>query len=276
MRTPASPADTPPALFDRALRRRRLDRAAAGFAEADFLHRRVAWDLADRTAAIMRDFPLGVDLSARRGAYAEALAEAAPGKVALLIEADLSAAMLGGRTGPRLVLDDERLPFAAESLDLIVSGLALHWANDVVGALIQARRALKPGGVFMAALLGGSTLTELRQALTEAEVAAWGGAGSRISPFASAQDGADLLQRAGFADPVCDVDRVKVTYEHPLKLFADLRAMGETNALNERHPRALSRDLIGRVSARYAEAFAEADGRIPATFEILTLTGWVR
>jgi SAM-dependent methyltransferase len=261
-------------LFDRALRRRRLDRAAAGFAEADFLHRRAAYDIADRTAAIMRDFPVGVDLSARRGAFREALAETAPEKVAFLIEADVSQPMLAGRGGPRLVIDDEQLPFAAGSLDLIVSTLSLHWANDVVGALIQARRALKPGGVFMAALLGGATLTELRHSLTEAEVETWGGAGSRVSPFASAQDGAELLQRAGFADPVCDIDRVTVLYEHPLKLLADLRRMGETNALAERHPRGLTRDLIGRVVDRYVQDFADSDGRVSATFEILTLTGW--
>ncbi len=222
----------------------------------------------------MRDFPVGVDLSARRGALAEALEAAAPGKVALLIEADASPAMLAGRGGARVVLDDEALPFAAGSLDLVVSTLALHWANDVVGALIQARRALRPGGVFIGAILGGATLTELRQAFTEAEVAAWGGAGTRISPFASAQDGAELLQRAGFSDPVCDIDRVSVRYEHPLRLFADLRAMGETNALTERHPRGLTRELIGDVAGRYAEAHAGPDGRIPATFEILTLTGW--
>jgi SAM-dependent methyltransferase len=218
---------------------------------------------------------VGVDLSARRGALAQALAQTAPGKVAFLIEADASQAMLADRRGPRLVLDDEQLPFAAQSLDVVVSVLSLHWANDVVGALIQARRALKPGGLFIAAILGGATLTELRQALTEAEVAAWGGAGTRVSPFASAQDGAELLQRAGFSDPVCDIDRVSVTYEHPLRLVADLRAMGESNALADRHPRALTRSLVGDVAARYAEASGTADGRVSATFEILTLTGWV-
>ncbi|HEY3951724.1 methyltransferase domain-containing protein [Phenylobacterium sp.] len=265
----------PPRLFDRALHRRRLDRAAAGFAGADFLQRRAALDLVERLEAIMRDFPVAVDLSARRGAFREALAGSdAAARVGLLIEAELSPAMLAGRAGPRLVADEERLPFAPASLDLAVGAFGLHWTNDVVGALIQVRRALKPDGLLLAAFLGGSTLTELRQALTQAEDELWGGAGSRVSPFADSRDAAGLLQRAGFALPVADVDRVSVRYDHPLKLFADLRQMGETNVLAERHPRALTRALIARAGEIYAERFAGPDGRIPATFEIVTLTGW--
>jgi SAM-dependent methyltransferase len=257
----------PPRLFDRALHRRRLDRAAQGFAGADFLQRRAALDLVERLEAIMRDFPVAVDLSARKGAFREALAGSdAAARVGLLVEAELSPAMLAGRLGPRLVADEERLPFAPASLDLAVGAFGLHWTNDVVGALIQIRRALKPDGLLLAAFLGGSTLTELRQALTQAEDELWGGAGSR--------DAAGLLQRAGFALPVADVDRVSVRYDHPLKLFADLRQMGETNVLAERHPRALTRALIARAGEIYAERFAGPDGRIPATFEIVTLTGW--
>jgi SAM-dependent methyltransferase len=182
--------------------------------------------------------------------------------------------MLAGRAGPRLVADDERLPFADQSLDLIVSPLSLHWANDVVGALIQAHRALKPGGLFIGAILGGVTLTELRQAITEAEIEVLGGAGSRVSPFADAQDAASLLQRAGFDQPVTDIDSVNVTYGHPLKLLADLRAMGETSLLADRHPKPLTRTLLARICEIYAERFAQPDGRLTATFEILTLTGW--
>jgi SAM-dependent methyltransferase len=264
----------PPLLFDRALRRRRLDRAAAGFGDADFLHRRAALDIAERLAPILRDFPLAVDLSARNGGFREALAEAAPGRVGHLVEADGSARMLAGRGGPRLVADDERLPFADGSLDLIVSALSLHWANDVVGALIQARRTLKPNGLFIGAILGGTTLTELRQAITAAEIEVLGGAGSRVSPFADAQDAAGLLQRAGFDQPVSDIDSVQVTYAHPLKLLADLRAMGETSLLVDRHPKPLTRTLLARICEIYAEQFTGADGRVVATFEILTLTGW--
>jgi SAM-dependent methyltransferase len=182
--------------------------------------------------------------------------------------------MLAGRDGLRVVLDEERLPFAPGSFDLAVSTLGLHWTNDVIGALIQVRRALKPDGLFIGALLGGSTLTELRQALTQAESELLGGAGSRVSPFADSRDAAGLLQRAGFAQPVADVDRVSVSYDHPLKLLADLRQMGETNVLADRHPRALTRALLARTAEIYAELFAGPDGRIPATFEIVTLTGW--
>ena len=270
----APPPSAPPRLFDRALLRKRLDRAAGGFGEADFLHRRAATDIAERLAPIMKTFPVAVDLSARGGAFAEALAQEAPGKVGALIEADLSPRMLAGRAGLRVVADEERLPFADASVDLIVSALALHWTNDVVGALIQARRALKPDGLFIAAFFGGVTLTELRQSLVAAEAEILGGAGSRVSPFADTGDAAGLLQRAGFVQPVADVDTVSVTYEHPLRLLADLRRMGETSVLAERHPKPLTRRLLGRTSELYAERFGTPDGRVPATFEIITLTGW--
>jgi SAM-dependent methyltransferase len=197
---------SPPRLFDRDLLRIRLDRAAPGYANADFLKRRAAEDAVVRLEAIMRDFPVAVDLGARNGAFREALAQSdAAERVGLVVEADLSARMLEGRTGPRLVADEERLPFAPGSLDLVISTLALHWANDVVGALIQIRRALKPDGLFIGAFLGGATLTELRQSLLTAEAELTGGAGPRISPFADAYDAAGLLQRSGFALPVADV-----------------------------------------------------------------------
>jgi SAM-dependent methyltransferase len=262
----------PPLLFDRALHRKRLDRAAAGYAGADFLQRRAADDVAERLAAIMRTFAVGVDLSARGGAFREALGGSE--RVGFLVEADLSHRMLDGRSGPRVVLDEERLPFADASLDLAVSTLGLHWTNDVVGALIQLRRALKPDGLFIGAFLGGVTLTELRQSLVAAESEILGGAGSRVSPFADTRDAAGLLQRAGFAMPVADVDTVTVTYDHPLKLVFDLRQMGETSVLAERHPKKLTRGLLERTFEIYFQRFAGDDGRVPATFEIVTLTGW--
>jgi len=265
----------PPRLFDRDLLRKRLDRAARGFDGADFLKARAAQDLVDRLEPILREFPVAVDLSARTGAFARAI-ESSPARerIGLLIESDLSEAMLRGRRGPRLVLDEERLPFAPGSLDLVVSTLGLHWTNDVVGALIQARMALKPDGLFIGAFLGGATLTELRQSLLAAEAELTGGAGQRVSPFADPYDAAGLLQRAGFALPVADVDRVVVRYAHPLRLLADLRQMGETNVLAERHPRALTRAVLSRATQVYAERFGNGDGRVPATFEIITLTGW--
>jgi SAM-dependent methyltransferase len=265
---------TPPALFDRALHRRRLDRAAAGYSQAGFLKARAAQDAVERLEAIVREFPLAVDLGARDGAFARTLAESdARVRIGTLIETDLSARMLAGRDGPRVALDEERLPFAEASLDLVVSTLALHWANDLPGVMIQIRRALKPDGLFLGAILGGETCTELRQSLTAAEAELTSGAGLRIAPFADAYDAAGLLQRAGLALPVADVDRVKVRYSHPLKLIADLRAMGETNALAERAP-PLSRAVLARACEIYQERFSEPDGKVVATFDILTLTGW--
>jgi SAM-dependent methyltransferase len=260
-------------LFDRALHRRRLDRAAARYAEADFLKARAAGDAVERLESIMRSFPVAVDLGARTGVFAKLLAQSpARERVGRLIEADLSAAMLGQRGGVQL--DEERLPFADESLDLVVSTLSLHWTNDLPGALVQIRRALKPDGLFIGALLGGTTLMELRQALLQAEAELSDGAGLRVSPFADVLDGAALLQRAGFALPVADLDRVTVRYGHALELIRDLRAMGETNVLADRSRRPLSRQVLARACDIYEETFAQPDGRLPATFDIITLTGW--
>jgi len=236
-------------------------------AGADFLARRAAEDAADRLAAILRRFPLAVELAAAPGLMRGLTA---PDQVGTWIEAGLSPARFADRPGPKVVADDERLPFRAESLDLVVSLLSLHWTNDLVGALVQIRRALKPDGLFIGAMLGGATLTELRQALMIAESEIGGGAGARVSPFADGFDGAGLLQRAGFTLPVADVDRVTVRYTHPIRLMADLRAMGETSVLIDRPRTPLSR----RVVERTAEVYAEPDGRVPATFEIITLTGW--
>ena len=269
---------SPPKLFDRALHRARLERAAAGFDSASFLKARVAQDVAWRLSAILRRFPLAVDLSARSGNFTRALQSSpAATQVDALIEADLSRAMLslgGDRSKARLVADEERLPFAPGSLNLAVSLLSLQWTNDLVGALVQIRRALKPDGLFIGALFGGETLTELRQALLQAEAELVGGAGPRVSPYADAVDGAGLLQRAGFALPVSDVDRITVRYASPLKLMSDLRAMGEANALVERPRRPLTPAILERTCEVYADRFGLADGRIPATFEIITLTGW--
>jgi SAM-dependent methyltransferase len=265
----------PPLLFDRALHRRRLDRAAPGHAAADFLKTRAAGDAVERLEAIMRRFPLAVDLGARGGAFRTALSLSdATEKIDLLVETDLSERMLAGRPGPRLVVDEERLPFAPASLDLVVSTLALHWTNDLVGALVQIRRALKPDGLFIGAFLGGASLTELRQSLLEAESELTGGASLRVSPFADGFDGAGLLQRAGFALPVSDVDRVTVRYAHPLALLRDLRAMGETNVLLERSRKPLTRGVLMRAMELYAERFSGPDGKVTASFEIVTVTGW--
>jgi SAM-dependent methyltransferase len=265
----------PPRLFDRALHRLRLDRAAPRYGTADFLKARAAADAVERLETIMRRFPLAVDLGARNGAFAKALAESdAREKIGALIETDLSGRMLAGRSGMRVQADEERLPFAGESLDLVVSTLALHWTNDLVGALIQIRHALKPDGLFIGAVLGGSTLSELRQCLVQAESELSNGAGLRVSPFADVLDAAALLQRAGFALPVADTDRVTVRYAHALDLIRDVRAMGESNVLFERARQPLGRAVIARSAALYQEQFAGPDGRIAATFDIISMTGW--
>jgi NADH dehydrogenase [ubiquinone] 1 alpha subcomplex assembly factor 5 len=170
--------------------------------------------------------------------------------------------------------DPDLVPFGDGRFDLAVSALALHWAGDLPGALIQLRRALKPGGLFLAAMFGGSTLVELRTVLIEAELIEEGGASPRVSPAAELADVAALLLRAGFAMPVADAEKISVTYRDALALMRDLRGMGETNALAARRPTPLRRATLARAAALYAERFGLPDGRIPATFEILFLTGW--
>jgi len=250
-------------------------RAAPWFARADFLKRRAVDDVVERLATINRDFPTAIELGARNGQLSTALRESGrPGQIGCLIEASLSSAMLARPGGARVVADEEYLPFRDGCADLVVSTLELHWVNDLVGALIQIRCTLKPDGLFLGALLGGATLNELRQALTEADLEQTGGAGPRVSPFIDPSDAGDLMRRAGFALPVIDVDRVNVRYAHPLDLLSDLRAMGETNALFERSRAPLSRSLLARAGEIYLERFADPDGRAPATFEIIGLTGW--
>jgi SAM-dependent methyltransferase len=264
-----------PLLFDRALLRRRLDRAAREFGAADFLKARAAQDVVMRLETILRRFPVAVDLGARNGHFFKALAESdARANIDMLIEADLSRRMLAGRETLRIVADEERLPFSDATLDLVVSTLSLHWTNDLVGALIQIRRALRPDGLFVGAIFGGATLTELRQCLLAAEAELSDGASMRVSPFADAIDAAGLLQRAGFALPVADVDRVKVRYGHPIALLRDLRKMGETSVLLDRSRKPLTRRVLFRAMELYVERFAEADGKVPATFEIVSVTGW--
>ncbi len=265
----------PPNIFDSTLHRRRLNRAAPLFHRADFLKRRVAEDLVARIEAIHRRFAVAVDLGARDGAFRDALAtSAAAAKIDTLIETDLSEIMIKPGRGVRLVADEERLPFAETSVNLVVSSVAMHWVNDLVGSLIQIRRALKPDGLMMISLLGGATLTELRQSLLTAEESLRGGAAPRVSPFIDAADGADLLRRAGFALPVVDTDMVTVRYDQALDVMADLRAMGETGALTDRSGPMLTKAVVRRTCEHYARWFSDADGRVRATFEIITLTGW--
>jgi len=258
-------------IFDRRVVRHHRDRAAARLSDHDFLFREVADRLADRLADINRTFGRAVELGARAGILRDAIS--AGGKIATLIETSLSAAH-GRDNRLDVIADEEFQPFAANSMDLVLSNLSLHWTNDLPGTLIQIRRALKPDGLFMAAMLGGNTLMELRQALIEAETALTGGVSPRISPFADLGDAAGLLQRAGFALPVADTDTITVTYSDAFALMRDLRGMGEANAVAARTIGFTRRAVLLDAAARYAASYGGADGRIPATFQILYLAGW--
>jgi SAM-dependent methyltransferase len=241
-------------IFDRRLLRARLARAAA-IGPATFLLDRAAADIAERLSAVLRTFDIAVDL----GTPTDAVRQAIAGRVGMVAA---------------VVADEEALPFRDASLDLVVSALTLQHVNDLPGTLVQVRRALKPDGLFLAAMVGGESLAELRAAFAWAEAEVEGGVSPRIAPFADLRDLGALLQRAGFALPVTDVDRVTVRYASPLALMHDLRRMGAGNVLTERRRTPLRRSTLRRVSEIYAERFADPDGRIRATFEIVWLSGW--
>jgi NADH dehydrogenase [ubiquinone] 1 alpha subcomplex assembly factor 5 len=260
------------AVFDRRLLRRRRDRAAAGFATHDFLLCEVAERLADRLADVRRRFPLALELGCHAGQLGRTLL--ATGKLDRLVRCDHAPAMVRRADGPRLVADEEYLPFADDSLDLVASALALQWVNDLPGTLVQVRRALKPDGLFLAALLGGESLRELRRSLLEAETAIEGGASPRVAPFVDVRAAGALLQRAGFALPVAEAETITVTYPDVFCLMADLRGMGAANALADRRRGFTRRSTLLTAVATYRRRFADARGRLPATFQVLFLTGW--
>jgi SAM-dependent methyltransferase len=258
-------------IFDRALLRRRR-RRAEGLGPATFLLDRVAEEMADRLGAVLRRFELALDLGTPGGAVRAALVRL--GSVGTILTADAVGASPAKKIEGLVVADEEALPFRDASLDLVVSALALQFVNDLPGALVQIRRALKPDGLFLAALLGGETLTELRQSFAAAESDIEGGASPRVAPFADLRELGALLQRAGFALPVADLDRLTVRYDSAFALMHDLRRMGATNALHARRRTPLRRATIMRMAEIYAERFADSDGRIRATFEIVWLSGW--
>jgi SAM-dependent methyltransferase len=261
----------PPPIFDRALQRQRQARALKA-GPADFLLQWTVDDLCERLAAVKREFVRIADLGTPGPALAERLV--AQNSDALLVRLSPTLSSLGEPPLLRVVGDEEILPFRNESLDLIVSALSLHLVNDLPGALIQLRRALKPDGLFLGAVLGGSSLQELREALAIAETEIAGGVSPRVAPFADIRDMGALLQRAGFALPVADSESLTVRYDDLFSLMKDLRAMGAANTLFERARRPTSRRLFLRAAEIYAERFADADHRIRATFEIIFLSGW--
>lgn len=273
-------------LFDRDLLRRRRDRAAAGFAAHDFLFQEVGLRLVDRLEDIRRSFPLALELGCRTGSLAGLME--GRGGVVCLVRSELSEAMArratndtnkwpegeGSRAPLTVVADEEDFPFAPGRFDLVISNLALHWINDLPGVLVRVRRVLKPEGLFLASMIGGTSLSELRAALLEAESVEEGGWSPRVSPFADVRDAGALLQRAGFVLPVADCDTLTVRYAYPLRLLLDLRGMGETNVMVERRRVPLRSGILKTALERYHATHVGVDGRVPATFQILYLTAW--
>jgi SAM-dependent methyltransferase len=251
----AAASDTP-ALFDRALLHRRQARAER-LGGAPFLRDRLIEDLDERLGAVLREFAVAVDV-ATPGGIGVALASRAREWRAIPIGDDDSAA----------------LPLETATLDLAVSVLALQFVNDLPGVLAQIRRALKPDGLLLAAMTGGDTLTELRQSFAAAEAEIEGGVSPRVAPAVDLRDVGMLMHRVGFALPVCDVDRIVVRYDDAFALMRDLRAMGATNILVERRRTPMRRATLLRMAQIYGERFADPDGRIRATFDVVWLSGW--
>lgn len=267
----------PHTVFDRdALLRHRARaarRAAAdGDGAPDFLLRRVADDFSDRLSLIKRSFTAAIDLGCHHGVVRRTLEST--NAIPFVTSADECAESLALAEMPRALVDLEHLPFTPACADLVVSGLALQTVNDLPGTLAQIQATLRPDGLLLAALVGGRSLFELRDALLSAETELTGGASPRIAPMIDVRDLGTLLQRARLALPVVDSDVVTVTYAHPLALLHDLRGMGATNCLAERPRTFLARAILLRAFELYAERHANPDGRIRATFEILTATAW--
>lgn len=268
-------------LFDRHLLRLRRDRITGMTKNFNFLFDEAAEMLADRLDDVRRSFPRALILGGRDGTFARLLGER--GGIQTLIHADLSPCLsrhtrdtfLPQDHAPLfLAADEEVLPFAPGSFDLVICPLNLHWVNDLPGTLAQIRSILKPDGLFLANLLGGETLHELRRAWMEAELSVEKGAGIHVSPFLDLIDGASLLQRAGFALPVTDNDMLNVTYRDAVALMHDLRGMGETNAAAGRRRTVTRRETVMSVIRQYQDSASDPDGRIRASFQIITLTGW--
>ncbi len=263
---------TSPNIFDRRQIRKNLERAAPPLHGADFLARHAAQELAGRIGGIKRSFKLAADTGSYHGVTARALQQRLPGITVLSLTSAF--ALAAACPHPRAVASEEALPLKEGTFDLITSALSLHLVNDLPGALIQIRRALRPGGLFLGALLGGDSLVELRQAFMMAETETAGGVSPRVFPTADVRDLGGLLQRAGFALPVTDSERLTVTYPSPLAMMRELKAMGAANPLSARSKKPLRRDTLARAAAIYSELFREPDGRVRATFEIIYLCGW--
>lgn len=265
-----------PRIFDRTLLRARRDRIARMRADQplpDFLLERVADDFAARLVFVRREFPVAASLGAYHGLLAARLRQLPT--IGRIVDVEPAYDALSRGKDWKVVADEEALPFAPAALDLVVSGLSLQFVNDLPGVLVQINRTLKPDGLFLGALLGGETLKELREAWILAEDEVLGGASPRVAPFADVRDLGGLLQRAGFALPVADNDIIEVTYASPLALMQELKTMAASNPLAERRRAPVTRSLLLRAAEIYQDRFGLPNGRVSATFEVVTLTGWV-
>jgi SAM-dependent methyltransferase len=260
-----------PRIFDRQLLRQRRLRALR-LGPATFLLDRVAEDLADRLSVVLRKFDLAADIGTPGDALWRTILERKLATRVVVAGPEVTPISASGLW--RVIADEEALPFADQSLDLAVAALNLHFVNDLPGTLLQIRRALRPDGLFLAALLGGDTLMELRQSFAAAESEIEGGLSPRVAPFADLRDLGALLQRAGFALPVADSDRLIVRYDSAFALMRDLRRMGATNVMVERRRVPMRRATLLRMADIYAESFSDPDGRVRATFELVWLSGW--
>lgn len=254
-------------VFDRALLRRRRGRAAAGLADHDFLFREIAARLRERLGEIQRPFSSALEMGSRLPVIEDS------DDIDRLVRSHFGDVPPGGEPHS-LMADEEALPFAPGSFDLVVSNLALHWVNDLPGCLIQVNRALRPDGLFLGAMLGGETLRELRAALMQGEMEVEDGVSPRVSPFADIRDIGTLLQRAGFALPTVDADEITVSYRDMFQLMQDLRGMGETNVALARRKTPLRREVLMAAARYYSENFTGEDGRITATFQVLNIAAW--
>ena len=259
-------------IFDREAVWKHRERAADNFDSFSFLFRETAERLVDRLFDMRRNFPVALNLGSHNGILTDVLK--GTDNIQTLVQYDPTEKMVSKASGLRVVGDEEVQPFARSSFDLIISSASFHWINDLPGTLVQALRSLKQDGLLLVNFFGGGTLTELRRSLLEAESEIKGGVSPRISPFADLNEAGALLQRAGFALPVADIESMTVSYDSPQKLLYDLRGMGEVNAITGRLKSFTSRKIILLACNRYRELYEDSSGRIPATFELITLTGW--
>lgn len=263
--------NNPQNIFDRRLLRSRRRRAAPHMHGHDFLLDRFCDDLEDRLSFIQRSFASALVLGSQGGCVGSLLHRRG---VEQVVEVETVFELLPAQTALGVVADEEALPFAENSFDLVIAPLTLQFVNDLPGTLLQIRRCLRPDGLFIGGMFGGATLQELRYCWLEAEAQVYGGASPRVAPFADVRDLGGLLQRAGFALPVVDADSFRVRYDSALALMIELRAMGAGNVLVDRRRVPVSRRLLQRAGDIYAERFVDPDGRVPATFEMLIMTAW--